>query len=293
MTKPQPPAALTPRQRLSPTDWQGLKELVAQRLAEAPMGRNEYGFDPFGACPEEALGLFTLAAWMHDFYFRVMVSGLENIPQGRGLLIANHGGQVPADGMMVSASVMMDGAPPRLMRAMAEFWFADQPFLGVAVSRVGSMIGTRSNCIQQLRHDELVLVFPEGARGMNKTIDKAYELQEFGLGFVRMALAAEAPIVPVAVVGSEEQAPGLVHSRLLASIMGLPHFPVTPFFPLLGPLGLLPMPTRYRIYFGEPLHFEGDAEDDDAVIAPMVEEVRASIRALIQQGKKERKSIFG
>lgn len=288
------PAILSPRERLKPGDWEGHRELVAAQLTKVDMARNEFGYDPFGARPEDVIGFFTLAAWLYDHYFRVMVSGLENVPDSGGaLLIANHAGMVPTDGMMIAAACLMDRDPPRFARGMAEFWFADQPFLGTLVSRMGSAIGTRGNCQKQLTHGDMVMVFPEGARGMHKTFDKAYQLQNFGLGFLRMALEAKVPIVPVAVVGSEEQNPGILDSPVLSKIMGLPHFPITPFFPLLGPLGLLPMPVRYRIYFGKPRFFEGDPEDDDTIIKEQVKLVEGDILAAFDQGKKERESIFG
>ncbi len=289
----QPPAEVTPRERLSPWDWQGHKDLVSERLAALALDRNEYGYDPFGTRPEDQLGQFALAAWLHDHYFRCKVSGLENVPgQGGALLIANHAGQVPTDGAMIGTALLLDRQPPRLARPMAEFWFADQPFLSTQLYRTGALIGTRRNCLLQLGRGELVMVFPEGQRGMNKTFDNAYKLMDFGLGFMRMALEVGVPIVPIAVVGSEEQNPGLFKTQLTSRLMGLPDFPVTPTFPLLGPLGLLPLPTRYHIYFAEPRTFEGDPDADDAEIEAMVNVVRRDIETLFEQGKRERKGIF-
>jgi 1-acyl-sn-glycerol-3-phosphate acyltransferase len=127
---------------------------------------------------------------------------------------------------------------------------------------------------------------------MNKTFDQRYRLQRFGTGFVRLALGTKTPIVPVGIVGSEEQQPGLLNLERLGRILGMPAFPVTPTFPWLGPLGLLPLPVRYRIHFGEPLRFTGDAGDEDAVIEGKVEEVKAAISALLAEGRVARKSVF-
>jgi 1-acyl-sn-glycerol-3-phosphate acyltransferase len=129
-------------------------------------------------------------------------------------------------------------------------------------------------------------------RGMNKLYKDRYKLQRFGSGFVRLALEAGVPIVPIAVVGSEEQQPGLANWSSAAAALGMPAFPITPTFPWLGPLGLLPLPVKYRIYFGEPLHFEGSPTDEDAVIDEKVARVREAIEALFARGLEERKGVF-
>jgi 1-acyl-sn-glycerol-3-phosphate acyltransferase len=143
-----------------------------------------------------------------------------------------------------------------------------------------------------LDQDELLLVFPEGAKGISKTYDKRYQLQRFGHGFMRLALEKNTPIVPVAVIGAEEQAPSLYNWKWLAKQMGAPALPITPFFPWLGPLGLLPLPVRYHLHFGEPIHFEGDANDDEGTIGRMVKQVKNRIRDLIHTGLKTRTSVF-
>ena len=136
------------------------------------------------------------------------------------------------------------------------------------------------------------MVFPEGVRGMNKTWDQRYRLQRFGTGFVRLALETDTPIVPVALIGSEEQQPGLANLRGVAERLGMPALPITPTFPLLGPLGLLPLPVRYRFYFGEPIRFRGDPNDEDEAIEAHVQVVRESIEALFERGLAERESVF-
>jgi 1-acyl-sn-glycerol-3-phosphate acyltransferase len=154
------------------------------------------------------------------------------------------------------------------------------------------MVGTPDNCRHMLENDECVMVFPEGVRGMNKTYSERYRLQRFGTGFLRLALEARAPIVPVGIVGSEEQQPGLGNLSRLAHALGMPAFPITATFPWLGPLGLLPLPVKYRLYFGEPLELEGDPNDEDAAIERGVAQVRGEIEALLARGLRERRGIF-
>jgi 1-acyl-sn-glycerol-3-phosphate acyltransferase len=143
-----------------------------------------------------------------------------------------------------------------------------------------------------LENEECVVAFPEGVRGMNKTYTERYRLQRMGLGFVRLALETATPIVPIAIVGSDDQQPGLANLTGVGRMLGLPAFPITVSFPLLGPLGILPLPVKYRMYFGEPLHFEGDAADDDDAIQEKVDVVKDAIEGMLARGVRERKGIF-
>ena len=159
-------------------------------------------------------------------------------------------------------------------------------------ARTGALVGTPENCVRMLEEGACVMVFPEGVRGMNKLYRERYRLQRFGLGFLRLALQTDTPIVPVALVGSEEQQPGIANLTRVARALGMPALPITPTFPLLGPLGLLPLPVRYHFYFGEPLRFEGDPSDEDAVIDWHVQRVRRSIEGLLERGLRERRGVF-
>ena len=136
------------------------------------------------------------------------------------------------------------------------------------------------------------MVFPEGVRGMNKSWSQRYKLQRFGTGFARLALQTGTPIVPVALIGSEEQQPGLANLAPLGRLLGMPAFPITPTFPLLGPLGLLPLPVKYRFHFGEAIRLEGDPSDDDAAIERHVKTVRSAIESLFEEGLARRKGVF-
>ena len=253
---------------------------------------SEYGYDPFGFHPEFLKWVVPIAALVYRRYFRVESFGLENIPDGPVLLIANHSGQVPVDAMMIVTGVLIDRDEPRAVRSMVEKWVPTLPFVSWFFARAGQIVGTRSNFRRLAAQGEAILVFPEGVRGISKTYDKAYQLQEFGLGFMRLALENDLPIVPIAVIGAEEQAPSLYDFKALGKLLGMPAFPITPTFPLLGPLGLLPYPTRYRIHYGEPMQFSGDPDDEDRIIRDRVDLVKQAIERMIHDGLRNRKGIF-
>lgn len=265
---------------------------IADRLAKAPLPLNDYGFDPFGFHAPSARRLLLPAALLYRYWFRVETHDIRCVPEGGALLIANHSGQFGYDGAMLGMAMLLDADPPRLARGMAEHLFVRTPWAGTLLARLGSMVGTPENCTSMLEAGECVMVFPEGARGANKPFRHRYQLQRFGTGFVRLALETGSPVVPVGIVGSEEQQPGLWNLRRLGGVLGMPAFPITPTFPWLGPLGLLPLPVRYRIHFGEPMLFQGDSADEDAVIEEKVDQVRAAIAGLLEHGRAERSGIF-
>ncbi len=175
---------------------------------------------------------------------------------------------------------------------MGEYWIPRLPWVSILAARTGALVGTPRNCIHMLVNGECVVAFPEGARGLTKRFSQRYQLQRFGTGFMRLALETAAPIVPVAIVGSEEQQPSFANLEGLARMFGAPALPITPTFPWFGPLGLFPLPVKYRISFGEPLYFEGKASDEDAAIDVKVEEVKAKIAGMLARGRRERKGIF-
>jgi 1-acyl-sn-glycerol-3-phosphate acyltransferase len=274
------------------TNTPPLRELRAEidaRMRRIPTKLNEYGYDPWGFHPDVVARAIVVSALFYRYWFRVETRGIEHVPPGRVLLIGNHGGQIAIDAAMVGTAMLLEAEPPRIVRGMGEYWLPTVPFVNVAMVRTGSVVGTPKNCVDLLEQEEAVIAFPEGIRGMNKLFGERYRLQEFGLGFMRLALETRTPIVPVAVVGSEEQAPAIANVGWLARLLGLPAFPVTLTWPHLGPLGLIPFPVKYRIYFGEPMHFEGDHNDEDEVIHAKVEAVRARIEAMLAAGLEERR----
>lgn len=265
---------------------------VEARLARIRAVRNEFGYDPFGFDPDTFKYAITPAKWVYERYFRAETHGIERLPEGRVLLVANHAGQIPVDGLILVTGVFLEAEPPRVVRSMVEKWVPTLPFFSVFFARCGQVVGTPENCRWLLERDQAILVFPEGVRGVSKTFDKRYQLQEFGLGFMRLALETGTPIVPVAVIGSEEQAPALYNFTALGKMIGAPAFPITPTFPFLLPVGALPYPVKYRLYFGEPMTFSGDPNDDDEVVGQKVRRVKYRLQEMIDEGLQRRQHVF-
>lgn len=277
---------------LVPLSVRDLEREVDERLAKVPTRLNDFGYDPFGFSPAEVRPSALVSALLHRFYFRVESHEIENVPAGRVLLIANHAGQLPFDGMMIAAAMLLEAEPPRIVRSMAEYWVPQIPWVNVIAARSGVLVGTPENCVSMLEAGECVLAFPEGVRGMNKVFSQRYRLQRFGLGFMRLALETETPIVPVAVIGSEEQQPGFANLPRIGRLLGMPSFPITLGFPWLGPLGMLPLPVKYHLYFGEPILFEGSPAEEDAAVQQKVDVVRKVISELFERGRGERRGVF-
>jgi len=154
------------------------------------------------------------------------------------------------------------------------------------MARCGQIVGTPENCRRLLAADEAILVFPEGVRGLNKPFRERYRLKKFGVGFLRLALESNAPVVPVGVVGAEEQAPQLFDLKPLARLLGFPAFPITPT------LLPFPLPSRYHIHFGEPIRFAGSADDEDAELEERVTEVQRAVQGLLERGVAARGSVY-
>lgn len=261
---------------------------IEERLARVSTNLGPYGVDGFGFDPAALRRVLPSAAWMYRRYFRVATTGAHRIPEGRCMLIANHSGQLPFDAAMIIMAAFLEREPPRMVRSMVERFVPNTPFVSPILARLGQVLGTPANCRRLLEAEELIQIFPEGVRGLNKTFRRRYQLARFGHGFMRLAIQMQCPIVPVTVIGAEEQAPSLMNLRPVARFLGLPSFPltVTPGF------GLFPLPTRYRIAFGEPMYFGGHANDEEAVISRKVHQVRAVMREMLRDGIAARKHIF-
>jgi 1-acyl-sn-glycerol-3-phosphate acyltransferase len=274
------------RQRLKGWTEQMAGEERKSELQALARTENEYGVDPFGFNLDYSLAAVAPLLWLYRHYFRVETYGIEKIPRGRVLLISNHSGQLPVDGAMIGVAMMIEAQPPRAIRSMVEKWVPTLPYISTFFARVGQIVGTPENCRRLLEADEAILVFPEGARGISKLWPQRYQLQEFGLGFMRLALETNTPIVPVAVIGGEEQAPAFVDLKPVAKLLGFPAFPITP-------TGLpFPLPAKYRLYFGDPMYFTGRPDDEDSELDKKVRSVKTTIQGMIHRGLKERRGIF-
>lgn len=271
-------------QHLAPGALRDLDAEIAVQINGAPLATNSFGFDPWGFEKETARRCFFTSALLYRYYFRVQTRGIENLPSGRVLLIGNHAGQIALDAAMIATACLMEGHPPRIVRGMGEHWLSRLPWLNILMVRFGSVVGTPKNCTDLLEHGEAVLAFPEGVRGMNKGFSQRYELQDFGLGFLRLALQTGTPIVPVATVGSEEQAPSLGNFDSLAGLLGMPAFPLV--------LTPIPLPVRYHVQFGKPLVFEGSPHDEDHIIEEKVNIVKTRLRNMLRDGLDRRAGIF-
>ncbi len=264
-----------------------LDEQVSKTLPVKTL--NEMGLDPFGIDVDTTRLSLAVLVYLHRLWFRTEVHGIENVPEGRMLVVGNHSGQIPLDGVVIALSMLLDSDRPRFPRAMVERFVSTLPFFSIWFPRVGQVLGTPENARRLLEQDEALIVFPEGVKGISKTFRDRYKLAPFGQGFMRLALESNAPIVPVAVIGAEEQYPSIADLKTLAKLLGLPALPVIPqlFFGM-----LLPLPIKYHVYFGEPLHFTGDPDDEDAVIEEKVWVVQQTIQSMVNRGLKERTGIF-
>lgn len=250
---------------------------------------NEFGYDPFGMSRDSLAIAARFARFLYRNYFRASAFGIENIPaSGRVLFVSNHSGQLPFDGLVIGAATFLEPPQPRLVRSMVEYFVPTVPFASYLFARWGQITGTPENCRRLLSAEEAVLVFPEGARGISKDFGKRYQLAEFGKGFMRLALEMQAPIVPVAVIGAEEQAPA-VNVKPLARLLRVPSFPVVPYPPFVP---IVPLPVKYRLYFGEAMSFTGDPDDDDDVLDEKVAQVKNTIQTMIHNGLRAREHVF-
>ncbi len=270
---------------------------AVERLARR--SRGDYHEDEWGFDEEFAEAAYPLFELLYDHWWRVEAEGVENVPaHGRAMLVANHAGSLfPFDASMITGAIMKEHPLPRWPRFMVLDWAFELPFLSAFMRRVGGVAASPYNATRILSHDELMMVFPEGVKGTGKPFAERYRLQRFGRGgFVEVALRTGSPIVPIAVVGSEEIYPKLGESRLLARAVGAPFVPLTPTFPWLGPLGLVPLPSRWRIEFCEPIDVAalGGPEDaaDRTLVFELSERVREAIQAKLYEALVKRGPVF-
>ncbi len=270
-----------------------LPERERARVEAYVLDDSGHGTDVFGTNREGVGNAYAVAYWLHRYYFRVVSAGHENVPAGAALIVGNHSGLLPFDGMMVSADVFRYTDPPRLVRFMVDFFVYRMPFLGVLFRSLGQVPGTRRNLDGLIEEGHLVGIFPEGADALGKTADRRYELYPFTHGHVELAAHHRVPIVPFGVVGAEEQQTVITDLKPLARALDLPFIPITKTFPWLGPFGLLPKPVRYYIHYGEPLFIDPGALQSIELRAREVERVRDAVAEQIRIGLEVRRRTEG
>lgn len=268
----------------------GMGEVLATRITGG-YEVDEFGFDAH----------FHQHVWLplwrplFEHWFRVEVIGAENIPaEGAALIVSNHAGVLPLDGLMTSVAVHDHAG--RNLRLLAADLAMNTPFSAPFARRAGATLACSADAERLLSTGEVVGVWPEGFKGLGKPFADRYRLQRFGRGgFVSTALAAGAPIIPCSIVGSEEIYPKIGDVPALSRLLGLPYLPITPTFPVLGGLGMLPLPTKWTMEFGEPIdtsHVGGDAADDPMVVFELTDQVRETIQNTLFRNLARRGSVF-
>ena len=285
------PEALAKAATALPRDARENMRRAARRL-EGDYHEDEWGFDE--EFTDMVLPFFE---FMYDRWWRVQVTGVQHVPShGRALLTANHAGILPWDATMMSVGLVREHPLPRHPRFLVLNWAFDIPWISLLLRKFGGVVASPYNALRLLEQDELVAVFPEGVKGAGKSFSDRYRLQRFGRGGIEeVALRTGAPIVPVAVVGSEEIYPMVANLRRLARLLGLPYFPVTPTFPLLGPLGAVPLPSKWVIEFCLPIptaQYGGEAVLDPMVVVDLTDQVRDTIQQTVHRNLLTRPGVF-
>lgn len=303
VTREQPETPETPQQPQDggPAEGQagGLERRIAGGLAFLRKRlTGDYEVDDFGYDSELTdQVLMSLLRPVYEKYFRVEVKGIENIPSdGGALIVANHSGTLPLDGLMMQVAVHDHHPAGRHLRLLA----ADLVFMLPVVNELARKLGHTLACAEDaerlLAGGELVGVMPEGFKGIGKPFGERYKLQRFGRGgFVSTALRQGAPIIPCSIVGAEEIYPMIGNAKTLARLLGIPYFPVTPTFPWLGPLGAVPLPTKWTIQFGEPIPTDGyppEAAEDPMLMFNLTDQVREQIQHTLYKLLVQRRSVF-
>jgi 1-acyl-sn-glycerol-3-phosphate acyltransferase len=280
-------------------DLNRVMELVQFAYQQRELSRRgvDYAVDDFGFDPQWTESFLAIFKILYRDYWRVETTGVEHVPAtGRALLVSNHAGVLPWDGTMIKTAMFVEHPHPRHVRALVASLFMGMPVLSWFLRRTGQTVGHPDDTRRLLERDELVLVFPEGVKGTGKPFKDRYRLRRFGRGgFVATAIRAGAPIIPVSVVGSEEIYPMVADLAPVARAFGLPYMPVTPFWPWLGPLGLIPLPSKWRIQFHPPVHVENnppEAAEDRNLVMAIADQVRDTIQKGVYENLKFRRGVF-
>lgn len=263
-------------------------EAVSALVERLELPFNQYGVDPYGISKKHLAIGFSILAFLYRRYFRVKAVGIEHVPKrGRAMLVGNHSGGYALDGAMVLTSMMLEMDPPRLAQGMVEKFLNELPVSSLWSSRMGQLTGLPEHAERLLNDERLLMVFPEGAKGTAKLFKERYSLVEFGTGFIRLALKTKTPIVPLGFVGGADAVPTIHNSATLGKLLGVPYVPVTPY-------GLAaPLPAKLVVHYGEPMHFTGTGDEEDAVVKRYVEQVKERIAQLIEAARADRRGEQG
>jgi 1-acyl-sn-glycerol-3-phosphate acyltransferase len=269
---------------------------VRARLAGMRGETQEPEVDAFGLDRQYLERARSALDFLYDSWWAVAVSGAEHVPDaGATLFVANRSGILPWDGLMIAHAVEREGPRHERPRFLVADWLVTLPFVQPALARLGGVRACQENADRLLRSGESVVSFPEGQKGALKPFRERYRLQRFGRGgVVSLAVRRGCTVVPVAVVGAEEAHPVLLRPQLVERLLGLP-LPITPTFPLLGPLGAIPLPSQWRIRFGAPLRFDGvppERADDPLYTNRTREEIRGAIQTLLDEEVRRRSGVF-
>ena len=253
--------------------------------------------DEFGADRRFTESVLPFFEFLYTVWWRVETTGIERVPErGPGLIVANHSGVLPYDGVMIKLAVRHEHPARRDCRMLALDMFALLPFLAPMLAKSGAVRANPENGERLLEKGELVGVFPECVKGVGKHFRERYKLARFGRGgFVRLALRTGAPVIPCAVVGAEEIHPVLAKADWVGRPLGLPYFPITPTFPILGPLGVVPLPSKWSIDFADPIDLRSygpEAADDPILVNRLSEDVRTTIQGMIDGRVARRRSVW-
>lgn len=277
-------------------DWEtrlaGALDFLRRRIT------GDYCVDEFGF--DEELTDRVLLAPMRPVYkkwFRLETRGLDNIPdEGGALLVANHSGTVAIDALMTQLAIWDHHPAHRRLRMLGADYVFKMPVVAEFSRKAGHTLACSEDAERLLKKGELVGVWPEGFKGIGKPYSERYKLQRFGRGgFVAAALHTKTPIIPCSIVGAEEIYPIIGNAKLLARLVGAPYFPITPFFPWLGPLGMVPLPSKWIIAFGEPIptdHYPDGAADDPMLVFDLTDQVRETIQQTLYRQLVSRRSVF-
>jgi 1-acyl-sn-glycerol-3-phosphate acyltransferase len=277
-----------------PDEWDervaGMLRFMRRRIT------GQYDVDEFGFDPDLTESMVhPLLRVLYKHYFRVETSGVENLPDGGALIVANHSGTVPLDALMLSMAIHDETKLRRHLRLLGADLVFRVPVLSEFARKSGSTLACNPDAERLLRNGQYVGVFPEGFKGIGKPYRDRYKLQRFGRGgFVSAALRTGAPIIPVSIVGAEEIYPIIGNVRPLAKVTGLPYFPLTPLFPWFGLLGAVPLPSKWLIEFGEPIYTGDytDEADDPIVVFNLADQVRETIQHTLHSLLERRPDPF-